>query len=157
MRIFDFLLSLAGGLILSLYHFFNVHVMWPKCSWWADVTMWVVMILEGATHLKLIGPPSYNLNSYKRLTYWAPLLTKVVWPFLCTVVREAHFSFYANFNFHCKLWAKPFLKISLPHLLLYGNGLPFVENHWGNVYITLHTHKKKNQIKHSMKTTESSL
>ena len=32
MRIFYFLLSLVGGLILSLYHFFNVHVMWPKCS-----------------------------------------------------------------------------------------------------------------------------
>ena len=32
MRMFEFLLSLVGGLILSLYHFFNVHVMWPKCS-----------------------------------------------------------------------------------------------------------------------------
>ena len=42
-------------------------------------------------------------------------------------------------------------KMSLPHPLLYGNSLPFVENSQGNVCITLHTHthtKIKNQALH---------
>ena len=106
-------LSLAVlGLTFSLYLFFQVYTIWPKCSWWADVTMWGVMTLEGATHLKLIGPPSYNLNSYKRLLTGGPLfLQKVIWPFMCTVVRRAHFFFYAIFHLFLSYVPKPNLNL----------------------------------------------
>ena len=65
-------LSSCFGLTFSLYLFFQVYTMWPKYSWWADVSMWGVMTLGGATHLKRIGPPSYNLNSYKSLLTGGP-------------------------------------------------------------------------------------
>ena len=138
-------LSSCLGLTFSLYLFFQVYTIWPSCSWWADVSIWGVMTLGGATHLQMIGPPSYNLNSYKSLLTGGPHFLQRWFGFFCARLWEELISHFMPILIFIvsKLWAKPFLKISLPHLLLYGNGLPFVENHWGNVCITLHTHTQK--------------
>ena len=151
-------LSSCLGLTFSLY-LFQVEPMW---QWCAELSTWWFMTLGGATHLQMIGPPSYNLNSYKRLLIGGPLfLQKVIWPFMCTVVRRAHFFFYAIFYFIFKLWAKATFEFAYPppFHLIWPISTQDSEKHLVRkcVYSLTHTHTQKSKSSFHWNNRESSL
>ena len=137
----------------SLYQLFQV---WPMWWWCCELSTWWVFTIWGATHLLVIGPPPCLLNFHKEALTSGPLfLQKVIWPFMCTVVRRAHFFFYVIFHFIFKLWAKATFEFAYP--------TPLSSNLEKNlerkcVYSITHTHTHiKNQNQAFIETTESSL
>ena len=104
----------------------------------------------GATHLLVIGAYSYILNSHKRLLTGGPLfLQKVIWPFMCTVVRRAHFFFYAIFHLFLSYGPKPHLNLPTPppFHLIWPISTQDLKEHLERkcVYSLSHTHTHKNQ------------